>query len=64
MDIGAKIDFKVPGSGRGRPSVGTVQSVGAMITVVKRLGEAVEIDPSWVVSTHKGSYVRKEAAEA
>lgn len=63
MNIGSKIDFKQPGSGRGRPSSGTVEAVGDLITVVTRLGDKVDVDPSWIVGEHKGTYVRK-AVEA
>lgn len=63
MNIGTKIDYKAPGSGRGRPSSGTVTGTGDMLTIVTRLGATLEIDPTWVVGDHKGSYARK-AAEA
>lgn len=63
MEVGKKIDFKRPGTGRGRPSSGTIESIGALITLTTRLGDKVEIDPTWVVGDHKGVYVRK-AVEA
>ncbi len=59
MNVGTKIDFKRPGTGRGRPSSGTVSAVGAMLTVTTRLGDTAEIDPTWVIGEHKGAYNRK-----
>lgn len=65
MEIGSKIDYKTPGSGRGRPSSGTITGKGDMLTIVTRLGATLEIDPAWVVGEHKGTYARKTAeAEA
>lgn len=68
MEIGSKIDYKTPGSGRGRPSSGTITGKGDMLTIVTRLGATLEIDPAWVIGEHKGSYARKatesEPAEA
>lgn len=63
MNVGTKIDFKQPGSGRGRPSSGTIEAVGAVLTVVTRLGNKVEVDPTWVKGEHAGTYTRK-AVEA
>lgn len=63
MDIGSKIDYKAPGSGRGRPSSGTITGKGDMLTIITRLGQTLDIDPAWVVGEHKGTYARK-AAEA
>lgn len=62
--VGQKIDFKKPGSGRGRPSSGTIKSVGLFLTVTNRLGKNVQVHPTHVVGEHVGSYVRKEVAEA
>lgn len=66
MEIGSKIDYKAPGSGRGRPSSGTVTSIADMVTITTRLGATLEIDPAWVVGEHKGTYTRKasDAVEA
>lgn len=66
MEIGSKIDYKTPGSGRGRPSSGTITGKGDMLTIVTRLGATLEIDPNWVIGAHKGSYARKtiESTEA
>lgn len=61
VTVGQKIAFKKPGSGRGRPSMGTVQSIGAFISVTTRLGDKKQVHPSWVLGEHTGSYVRKEA---
>lgn len=63
MNVGTKIDFKQPNSGRGRPASGTVEAIGDMITVVTRLGDKVDVDPTWVKGEHAGNYTRK-AAEA
>lgn len=63
MNIGTKIDFKQPGSGRGRPASGTIENIGDVITVVTRLGEKIDVDPTWVKGEHAGTYTRK-AAEA
>lgn len=62
--IGQKIDFKRPGTGRGRPSSGTIDNIGDTLTVTTRLGDKAEVDPSWVLGAHKGTYNRKVAEAA
>lgn len=64
MEIGSKIDYKAPGSGRGRPSSGTITGKGDMLTIVTRLGATLDIDPAWVVGDHKGTYARKSTETA
>lgn len=64
ITAGDKIDFKKPGSGKGRPSVATVvANHGAYITATDRLGVEINVQCSWVRGTHSGAYARKSNEE-
>ena len=64
ITAGSKIDFKVPGSGKGRPSVATVVSVSdTSVTATDRLGKEIEVQTAWIRGSHTGSYTRKTNAD-